>query len=79
MHERCTVSSIGKPPPPNLKVLKNTESLLLRSREKWEKYPVPLSNTSRSLHALFFVSEEYILNLTGPTETTPLPFISKPM
>jgi len=70
LRERCTVSFIGKPPLPNLEVLKNTESLLPRSREKWEKYPVPMSNISPSLHALFSVSEEYVLNLIGPTETT---------
>jgi len=51
---RCTVCFIGTPPVPNLKVLKNVEILLLRSKEK---YPVPVSNMSPSLHALSTVSE----------------------
>jgi hypothetical protein len=66
----CTVCFIGKPPLSNLEVVKNTENLLLRSKEKWEKYPVPASNMSRSLHALSSVREEYVLNLIGSTETT---------
>jgi hypothetical protein len=69
---RCSVCFIGILPLPNLEVLKNTENLLLRSNEKWDKYPVPVGNMSRSLHALSIVSEEYtyVLNLIGPTETT---------
>lgn len=67
---RCTVCFIGRPPLPNLLVLKSTETLLLRSKDKWEKYPVAVSNMSRSLHALSTISEEYVLNLIALTETT---------
>jgi hypothetical protein len=70
MRARCTVCFIDRPPVPNFEVLKNTENVLLHSKEKWEKYPVPVSNMSRSLHALSTVSKEYVLNLIVLTETT---------
>ena len=59
-----------------MEVLINTENLLLRSKEKWEKYPVLVSNMPHSLHALSSVSEGYVLNVIGPTETSCLLYLS---